>query len=75
MTLDPHGGAAVSTRRSLVQGTWSRAEGDVVIVTLRGPRPERMVFQLAGDELIARDWDWTIWWGQAGPGTLRRKQP
>jgi hypothetical protein len=33
-----------------------------------------MVFQHAGDELIARDWDRALW-GEAGPGTLRRIQP
>ncbi|HEU4922365.1 MAG TPA: hypothetical protein VFT23_04740 [Burkholderiales bacterium] len=80
VTLDPHGGAAVSTAfpgrpsRSLVQGTWTQGEGGVVILTLKGPRPEQMIFQHAGDELIARDWDRATW-GQAGPGTLRRKQP
>jgi hypothetical protein len=80
VTLDPSGAAAVSAAfpgrpsRSLVQGTWAQKEGGVVIVTLRGPRPEQMIFLHAGDELIARDWDRTVW-GQAGPGTLRRKQP
>jgi hypothetical protein len=74
VTLDPGGGAAVSTSRSRLQGTWAQKEGGVVIVTLTGPRAEQMVFQHAGDELIARDWDRTVW-GQAGPGTLRRKPP
>ena len=80
VTLSPGGGAAVSTAfagrpsRSLVQGTWAQKEGGVVIVTLKGPRAEQMIFQHAGDELIARDWDRTVW-GQSGPGTLRRKQP
>lgn len=78
--LDPYGGAAVSRAfpgrpsRSFVQGTWTQGEGGVVIVTLKGPRAEQMVFLHAGDELIARDWDRATW-GQAGPGTLRRKQP
>ena len=53
VTLDPHGGAAVSSSRSFVQGTWTRGEGGVVIVTLKGPHPEQMIFQHAGDELIA----------------------
>ena len=80
VTLDPHGGAAVSAAfpgrpsRSLVHGTWAQKEGGVVIVTLKGPRDEQMVFQHAGDELVARDWDRAVW-GQAGPGTLKRKQP
>jgi hypothetical protein len=80
VTLDPSGAAAVSTAfpgrpsRSLVQGTWVQKEGGFVIVTLRGPRTEQIVFQHGGDELIARDWDRSVW-GQTGPGTLRRKQP
>jgi hypothetical protein len=74
VTLDPGGGAAVSTSRSLLQGTWRRADGGVVILTLKDPRAQRMVFQHAGDELIARDWDRALW-GEAGPGTLRRIQP
>jgi hypothetical protein len=80
VTLNPSGAAAVSTAfpgrpsRSLVQGTWAQKEGGVVIVTLQGPRAEQIVFQHAGDELIARDWDRAAW-GQAGPGILRRKQP
>ena len=79
VTLSPSGGAAVSTAfagrpsRSLVQGTWAQKEGGVVIVTLTGPRAEQIVFQHAGDELMARDWDRATW-GQSGPGTLRRKQ-
>jgi hypothetical protein len=79
VTLDPHGGAAVSTAfagrpsRSLVQGTWTRGEGGVVIVTLKGPRPEQIIFQHAGDQLIARDWDRSTW-GEAGPGTLKRRE-
>jgi hypothetical protein len=79
VTLDPSGAAAVSTAfsgrpsRSLVQGTWAQKEGGVVIVTLKGPRAEQIVFQHAGDELIARDWDRAVW-GEAGPGTLRRRE-
>ena len=80
VTLNPGGAAAVSTAfpgrpsRSLVHGTWAQKEGGVVIVTLKGPRDEQMVFQHAGDELVARDWDRATW-GQAGPGTLKRRQP
>jgi hypothetical protein len=76
VTLNPSGAAVVSTAfpgrpsRSLTQGTWVQKEGGVVIVTLKG---EQIVFQHAGDELIARDWDRTVW-GQAGPGTLRRRE-
>jgi hypothetical protein len=79
VTLDPSGSAALSTAfsgrpsRSLVQGTWTQGEGVVVIVTLKGPRPEQIIFQHAGDELIARDWDRAVW-GEAGPGTLRRRE-
>lgn len=81
VTLNPGGGAAVSTAfagrpsRSLVQGTWAQKEGGVVIVTLMAARAEQIIFQHARDELIARDWDRGTW-GQAGPGTLkRRKEP
>jgi hypothetical protein len=80
LTLDPGGAAAISTAfsgrlsRTLVQGTWTQGEGGVVILTLKGPRPEQMIFQQAGEELVAKDWDRATW-GQAGPGTLKRKQP
>ncbi|HEU4353266.1 MAG TPA: hypothetical protein VFR66_15465 [Burkholderiales bacterium] len=80
VTLNPSGSAGVSTAspgrpsRTFAQGTWTLGEGGIVILTLSGPRPEQMIFQHAGDELIARDWDRTTW-GQAGPGTLKRKQP
>lgn len=73
VTLDPQGVRGGVPSRSLVQGTWTRAEGVVVIVTLKGPRPEQIIFQHAGDQLIARDWDRSTW-GQAGSGTLKRKQ-
>ena len=79
VTLNPSGNAVVSSafpgRPSawLVQGTWTQGEGGVVIVTLKGPRAEQIIFQHAGDELIARDWDRSTW-GEAGPGTLRRRE-
>ena len=79
VTLNPSGSAALSTAfsgrpsRSLVQGTWTRGEGGVVIVTLKGPRAEQIIFQHAGDELIAKDWDRAVW-GEAGPGTLKRRE-
>jgi hypothetical protein len=78
VTLNPGGNAVLSSASPgrpsawLVQGTWTQGEGGVVIVTLKG-RPEQIIFQHAGDELIARDWDRSTW-GQAGPGTLKRKQ-
>jgi hypothetical protein len=76
VTLNPSGAAVVSTAfpgrpsRSLMQGTWVQKEGGVVFVTLKG---EQIVFQHADDQLIARDWDRTVW-GQAGPGTIRRRE-
>ena len=76
VTLNPSGSAVVSTAfpgrpsRSLTQGTWVQKEGGVVIVTLKG---EQIVFQHAGDQLIARDWDRTVW-GEVGPGKLKRRE-
>jgi hypothetical protein len=34
---------------------------------------ERLVFDYAGDRLVAREWDRRMW-GQAGPGTLLRQK-
>jgi hypothetical protein len=33
---------------------------------------QRLVFDHAGNRLVARDWDRATW-GEAGPGTLERR--
>jgi putative hemolysin len=55
--------------RYLAPGKWESA-GTVVTVSTEA---ERLVFDYAGDRLIARQWDRKIW-GEAGPGTLLRKR-
>jgi NlpE N-terminal domain len=74
VTLQPDGFAAVSSAftgrpsRFLAEGKWQR-EGRRIAVTLDDK--ETMVFQHAGEELVAREWNRTIW-GEAGPGVLTR---
>jgi len=76
VTLRPDGFAAVSSAfsgrpsRFLAEGAWESA-GSEVTVNLGGERPARMVFRRAGDQLIAREWDRSLW-GEAGPGVLHR---
>ena len=62
-------GAAYPANPSLAPGTW-QSSGDVVTVSTEN---ERLVFDYAGDRLIAREWDRGIW-GAAGPGTLLRQK-
>ena len=54
--------------QSLVPGTWE-SSGNVVTVSTD---LERLVFDYAGDRLVARQWDRKAW-GPAGPGTLLRQ--
>jgi putative hemolysin len=54
---------------SLVPGTW-QSSGNVVTVSTEH---ERLVFDYAGDRLIARTWDRKAW-GTTGPGTLLRSR-
>ena len=62
--------SAVSGRpsRFTVTGTWEQ-KGDRVVVNTD---LQRMVFDYAGNRLVAREWDRTAW-GEAGPGTLQRR--
>ena len=55
--------------QSLVPGTW-QSSGNVLTVSTD---LERLVFDYAGDRLIARSWDRKAW-GAAGPGTLLRSR-
>jgi hypothetical protein len=61
--------AAYPASASLAPGTW-QSSGNVVTVSTE---KERLVFDYAGDRLIAREWDRGIW-GTAGPGTLLRQK-
>jgi putative hemolysin len=58
-------GYSASSRTLL--GTW-QSSGNVVTVSTEH---ERLVFDQAGDTLIAREWDRSVW-GAKGPGTLQR---
>jgi putative hemolysin len=53
----------------LMPGTWQSAGNAITVSTER----ERLVFDYAGDRLIAREWDRRIW-GEQGPGTLLRQK-
>jgi len=53
----------------LMPGTW-QSSGNAVTVTIER---ERLVFDYAGDRLIARAWD-RRFWGEQGPGTLVRQK-
>ena len=74
VTLNPDGSGALSSTLSerpsprLAEGTWKR-DGNRVTLDLgqRGP----IVFQLAGDQLVPREWD-RAEWGEKGPGALFR---
>ena len=77
VTLNDDGSAALSTTFSgagpagaLALGQWKREDGTIEI-RLDEPRAERMVFRRAGNDLLPREWDRTIW-GDAGPGVLTR---
>jgi putative hemolysin len=61
--------ASTDPSRYVLPGRWSRS-GNVVTVSTE---PERLVFDYAGDRLIAREWDRKAW-GPAGPGTLLRQR-
>ena len=61
--------SAVSGRpsRFTVTGTWQQSGERVVVNT----DLQRLVFDYAGNRLVAREWDRAAW-GEAGPGTLQR---
>lgn len=61
--------AAYPASATLAPGTW-QSSGEAVTVSTEN---ERLVFDYAGDRLIAREWDRGIW-GAAGPGTLLRQK-
>lgn len=73
VTLKPDGSGALSStlserpNRLLAEGTWLR-DGNRITLTLN---QKQMVFQLAGDQLIAKEWD-RAEWGERGPGALFR---
>ncbi len=76
MLMAEHAAAVTSAfsgrpSRFFAKGTWRR-DADHIVVTLEGPRPERLVFDHADGKLIAREWDRATW-GEAGPGTLAKK--
>ena len=62
--------SAISGRpsRFTVTGTWEQNGARVVVNT----DLQRLVFDYAGNRLVAREWDRTAW-GEAGPGTLQRR--
>ena len=77
VTLKEDGSAALSTTFSggrpegaLALGKWKN-DGGTIEIQLEEPRAERVVFRRAGNDLLPREWDRTVW-GDAGPGVLTR---
>lgn len=73
--LSADGKASVSTTRwgsfsYLAEGGWKRADKRVV-VDLAGTPPQRIVFEHGGNQLVAKEWDRSVW-GDRGPGILYR---
>lgn len=71
VTLKPDGFAALSTAftdrpsRFLAEGTWVEQDGRIRLNLDK----QTLVFQRRGDELVAREWDRSVW-GEDGPGVL-----
>jgi hypothetical protein len=74
VTLRPNGEASLSSAfskrpsRFLAQGTWRQ---DGTRITADFENQKTIVFELAGNQLIAKDWD-RAQWGEKGPGALFR---
>lgn len=72
VTLNADGSGALSSTlsdrpsRRLAEGTWLR-DGSRITLTLD---QKQIVFQLAGDQLIPKEWDRAEW--DEGPGALFR---
>jgi len=76
--LAPDGKASVSTARwgsfsYFAEGAWTRADKRRVVVEVAGTPQQRIVFEHGGDQLVAKEWDRTVW-GERGPGVLYRAQ-
>ena len=74
VVLKPKGEAALSTTfseratRFLAAGNWKQ-DGSRITLDLDGRKP--MVFQLAGNQLVTKEWH-RAEWGEKGPGVLVR---
>jgi hypothetical protein len=74
VTLRPNGEAALSSAfserpsRFLVQGIWKQ-EGARITADFEDQKT--IVFELAGNQLVAKEWD-RARWGEKGPGALFR---
>ena len=74
VTLKRNGEAALSSAflqrpsRFLAQGTWKQTDRRIVVAFNDG---KQMSFQLAGNQLVAEEWDVSVW-GEKGPGVLSR---
>ena len=74
VTLRPNGEAALSSAfmerpsRFLAQGTWKQTDSRIIVAFNDG---KQMAFQLAGNQLVAKEWDVSLW-GEKGLGALRR---
>lgn len=74
VTLQPDGAAALSSTfserpsRFLSEGSW-KGDGRRITLELAGQKP--LVFEHAGNQLIAKEWNQAEW-GERGPGALFR---
>jgi hypothetical protein len=70
ITLKPGGEASVQVARFFAEGLW-REDGERIAIDLAGERPQRLVFDRSGPQLVAKEWDRTVW-GEAGPPVMYR---
>ena len=74
VTLNADGAAALSSTfserpsRFLAEGNWKR---DGSRITVEFNDQKRIVFELAGDQLLPKEWNPSEW-GEKGPGALFR---
>lgn len=57
--------------RYLTESKWERI-GNQIVLTLGGPRPQRLVFEYEAGRLTPKDWA-PLSWGKAGPGILLKR--
>jgi hypothetical protein len=76
LTLRPDGDAAVQVTfpqrpaTFFAQGRWQES-GDRIVIEVPA-QSQRMVFSRSGDQLVAREWDRSLW-GEADPPVLYRR--
>ena len=74
--LAPDGKASVSSVRwgsfsYSAEGAWKRLDKRTVVLDLANSPQQRLVFEHGGNQLVAKEWDRSVW-GDRGPGILYR---